>query len=340
MIIQKINTILDDMIFYNRQQNSICFRHQIKSLRDFICESMLNRNDVLENHLFIEFRFKTSENINENYGNYDGQIELVKYLSKQISNSNKTRITIKSDELKNISKNIFFKEIELYKSDNTSYIPDESDYLDDEQIFDKIVITYQHNNYKELLPEIMHELTHAWDNYNSYLKETFTDLGEIASEDRFVNINKLRKYAKDNKLLNDNVKTMIQNCSHLVYSLSKVEQNAFKSEIRGELLKHEGELLTFNQAIEIFKSSRSFKDFITVSNYIDNLNDNGNDIDKETFRKFYNSINKNNWTFNKIYKKLRYQLDNYFQKISKMTAKIYFDWCESQKELVNKNLNI
>lgn len=319
----------------------------MKSLAQYIFEQSLNLTDILEKHIFIEFNQNI---INESNGIYDRQSEIVKYVLKKIKNSKNNKIIISSKELDYIIKNtkikssyfdklkgknkeriknilqdnLFFKKIELIKSNETSYLLDESYFNDDELLMDIIVITFNPNS-SSLTTDLIHEFTHAWDDYNTYIKESNISLGEIADSEKYKNANKAQNDAiKINILTKSNAFDAQKFCSYAIYALSKQEQNAFKSEIHSIFIDYEKYLNNFNQAINIFKNSRSYKDFIRLQNYI-----NSKDLteqDKNLFVKTYNKINNTNWKWNKIYKKLNHLLLRYFTDISKYIAREYYEF--------------
>lgn len=288
----------------------------MKSLKQFLFESQLNLEDTLEKHLFIEFK---SEQILESNGIYDNQIKIVKHIIKKIKSSSKDKTIIPSSEF---DFDVFFKEIELVKDEhNTSYDSDECDYLDDEGIMDKVYITFNPDS-KELTTDLVHELTHAWDDYNSYVKEAPVIPIEISTSDRYENAREAANQAKEFRKSFKTKKFDAQEyCTHAVYSLMKVEQNAFISEIHAIFVDHEDDLLSYKEALELFKNSKSYKDFKLIQSFIDNISED----DKNLFVKTYNKINDVNWTWNKIYKKINHQLTNYFSKVSKHIARAYYE---------------
>lgn len=288
----------------------------MKSLKQFLFESQLNLKDTLEKHLFIEFK---SEQILESNGIYDNQIKIVKYIIKKIKSSSKNKIIIDASEFEF---NVFFKEIELVKDTKISYDPDECDYLDDEVVMDKVYITFNPNS-KELTKCLVHELTHAWDDYNSYIKGAPIIPIEISTSDKYNNAVDAIKRAE---VFGGKFKAQ-QYCGHAVYALLKIEQNAFISEIHAIFIDHENELMSYRHALKLFKDSVSYKDFKRIQIFIENISEE----DKRLFVKTYNKINDVNWTWNKIYKKINHQLNNYFSKVSKHIARAYYDYLQKQK---------
>lgn len=271
--------------------------------------------------MFIEFK---SEQILESNGIYDNQVKIVKYIIKKIKSSSKDRIIIPASEF---DFNVFFKEIELVKDTKTSYDPDECDYLDNEGVMDKVYITFDPDS-KELTKCLVHELTHAWDDYNSYVKEAPVIPIEISTSDKYNNAQDAIEYVRNfkEKFQSDKLKAQ-QYCGHAVYALSKIEQNAFISEIHAIFIDHEDELMSYSHALKLFKDSVSYKDFKRIQLFIENISEE----DKRLFVKTYNKINDVSWTWNKIYKKINHQLTNYFSKVSKHIARAYYDYLQKRK---------
>lgn len=317
-----------------------------KYINKFINENYkININNELELHFYTEFilneSFKYSYfNILEKYGSYIGQKELIIDLSKEIYNIIRNHepvnnIKLDKDDIKGYD-NIFFNTLEIQLTNNkTGYQANKSNYIKNENKFDLVYIEISVNDYleyKDLARCIMHEILHAWNHYQSFVKESEFNLQDLT--------NKNSKYYKtlfDGTISTKNI------CKRIINNLRQLEQNAYINELTIELdinkfdiSKYSNINDAYKEAYNIFKNSDVWVQYSSEWSYIQNLNQlEVNSKERLDFQSTYNDINNTSMTFNQIYKKLDGLFNKILKKIEKVIPKIFYDYYENQ---MNKNI--
>lgn len=320
----------------------------MKTLKDYITKTTTNNyinSIVIENELQLHFYAEfivgdcTFDEIVERYGSYLGQKELVLDLAKEID-----KIIINSDpedtfvlDKKDLDEysNIFFNELEIKFSDDTAYVPNKSKFIKQDNIFDKVLIHVNpkiYNNYKNLAKALMHEILHAWDNYQSYVKDSkfnLYDLTKIGS-----------KYSKT--LYNDN-KDISNICKRICNMVSKIEQNAYLNELTIELdlekfdiNKYHSTEEAYEAAYEIFINSDVWYQYSGLWNWLVEFNNEASKDDKKIFADTYNEINNTTYKFAKVYNKLDGLFNKILKKMELVIPKIFKDYYDEQKKEIIK----
>ena len=165
----------------------------MKNLSDYIKKSYNNyKNIIIENELQLHFYAEfivgdcSYNEICERYGSYLGQKELILDLAKEMdliisNNDPEDTFILDKNDLSEYS-NIFFNKLEIQFSNNTAYIPNKSNFINKDNLFDKVFIYINpkiYNNYKSIAKALMHEILHAWDNYQSYIKNAKFNLHDL-----------------------------------------------------------------------------------------------------------------------------------------------------------------
>ena len=128
-------------------------------------------------------------NIFEKNGSYIGQKKLLIDLSKELYNiirNHEPENTIQLDkkDLDNYS-NIFFKSLIIYLTNKTGYVSNESTYLHNDKLLNKVVIdidTSEYFEYTDILKCLMHEMLHAYNNFKSYLTNSKFNLTDLTNK--------------------------------------------------------------------------------------------------------------------------------------------------------------
>ena len=295
------------------------------NLKDFV-EDRLQEN-IVDKHFRIEFDIRKQLNyslleINEKYGSYKGQLELVIELSKNIWKDIKNETfkepfnyILDKEDLEDFGlDNIFFEKLKIYFDYNkNSYKPELSKYIKEKKIFDNVVIFIDLNeikSYEDIVSFLTHEFTHAWDNYSTYFKNSKLKLIDIID----------KKYKEISNLKD---KTSIESiCKVLLYLISNIERKAYISEFTSALDSKDYIINSYEDALEIFKSTDAYIQYFGYYEVFNNLSEK----EQEEFREIYNKINNTNLNFNKIYKKIKSQLDKIIEKILTNIPKIYYDY--------------
>ena len=315
----------------------------MKTLKEYINNINLDIKDSIELHFYAEFvlneSFKSSYfKINEKYGSYIGQKELIIDLAKEIWNTiqNKdpeNKFTLYKDDLANYS-SIFFNELEIQLNNKPTYYElNKSKYDKINKIFNKVSININYHDvqsYGDLCSILMHEMLHAYNNYQGYLSSFNNSL-----------LNVLNKDSSYNKTINYGNPTIENICKRILNNIRQWEQNAYIGELSIELEKNKFDLSKFHNihdaykyALEIFKKSDTWFQYETLYNYLRSLNSNNSDK-QEAFANTYNDINGTNLTFNRIYRKLGGLFEKILLKIETKVPKIFYNFYQNELNKIN-----
>ena len=306
-----------------------------KKISDIIIEN------ELQLHFYAEFIVGdcSYNEIYERYGSYLGQKELILDLAKEIdlsisNNDPEDTFILDKNDLSEYS-NIFFNKLEIQFSNNTAYIPNKSNFIKKDNLFDKVFIYINpkiYNNYKTIAKALMHEILHAWDNYQSYIKNAkfnLYDLTKIGS-----------KYSKT--LYNDD-KDISNICKRICNMVSQVEQNAYLNELTIELdlekfdvTKYHSAEEAYKDAYDIFVNSDIWYQYSGLWNWFNEFKNNSDKNDKELFVKTYNEINNTDYNFSKIYHKLDGLFNKILKKMELVIPKIFRDYYDEQNNKIIK----
>ena len=275
-----------------------------------------------------------SDIILEQYGKYDGQIELAQELAKNLYNSRPENdeilnFTVNDYDIKGFE-NIFYHKLTILWGNDikTGYIP-QNNFDSKTQKFKEVKIkidSYYHSNENRIFKSLMHELLHAWHDYNSNLfnkdgKIKGKSLITLCSESKYYYALRKDKPIKQPELFAKN----------LMYLLTKFEGNAYSSEIYGELDNYEGEIISWKDAWNIFRNSTTYKSIMNLYVNLEDIQNKSNEF-KQDFTNYYNKMMNSSLSLNKIQKKLLVKLDNLFDHIMKNCAKIYYEWSSKKQE--------
>lgn len=242
---------------------------------------------------------------------YKGCYELAKYIDNKVFNSNENKIIINTSELK--FQNIFAKEIILNINRNSSeeyagYIfanklnlkYNEDRWLVKENLFKFIEIELNFNNKtKSVIDLIIHELDHAYDDYQQYKNNGTTYQ---------------YKYIKSNYKLFDTHKEddeFTKLVKAINYIFIKFETHAYITQIRGEINKKFNNISEAYDFIE--KNSYTWKQLKIVKNNTEYILQNNNYLNK--YCEVYKSITNIQKSNNKIIKELENNLNKYWKKV-------------------------
>ena len=311
----------------------------MKQLSSLLKEKTAILNDTLDLHFYAEFvlneSFKRSYfQITEKYGSYIGQKELIIALAKEIwptieNNDPEDTFTVSKDELSGFS-NIFFNELIITLTNNiTCFASNESKYIEHEKLFDKVVIYLSYNDitsYNLLCSCIMHELLHAFNEYQSYIKSSKYLIKDLT--------NSQSSYNKTIYIGSDVSPENI--CKRILNNIRLWEQNAYISELSTELENNNFDITKFHNTIDAYKEAKklfiqsdAYNQYIVLRDSLLYINSSSNK-DKQRFANEYNRINETELTYERIYKKLNSVIDKILNKIETKIPKIFYDYYEQQ----------
>ena len=325
----------------------------MRPLKDYITKTTTNNyinSIVIENELQLHFYAEfivgncTFDKIYEKYGSYLGQKELVLDLAKEIyeiiyNQEPEDIITVNKKDLSEYS-NIFFNELNIYLNHKlTAYISNNSKFIDKDKVFDKVDISLNieddGGNYKDVAIAIMHEILHAYNDYQSYIKGAKFNLVELTDKNS--------KYFKT--LFPDNIKepNIKDVCKRICNNLSQFEQNAYLNELNIELETSDFDINKYHRiedayeaAYEIFINSNVWQQYSSLWYFLNKLKNELNDDSRQEFKDEYNRINSTNLSFNRIYSKLDGLFNKILKTMEKRIPKIFRDYYNEQKEKIIK----
>ena len=287
----------------------------MKSLESYLLEQ-------LEKHINIDY------NLFENAGLYDGIEDIALFLTNKIkSHQEKEFKIIYRDTDRELSKfkNIFFKSIilncERYNGvDNEGEyeINKEIDYDIDVDKFNFITINLElsvKHNQQETYYNLLHELTHAWDNFKSMKRPKRSKLS---------NSYKLSNYNEIINGLDSDVDYKLMT-AQLLYYTNPAEVNAFIASFASYLYDtfEDNYISDPQKALQIIKNSELYKNYINIGNFIYAMyND---DVDKNLaidICREYNRIKNKDYTVFKVKKQLYNQYQKTMQRIESNIGKL------------------
>lgn len=321
-----------------------------KYITNYKYNNIIEIYDRLDLHFYAEFILNESFNhsyfsIIETNGSYIGQKELIIDLSKKIylsikNNEPEDKFELNKSDLEKYYDTIFFDKLIIqFDKKYTAYIANKSHYDNINKTFDVVYISLcpkEYNTYNSITSVIMHEMLHAYNHYQSYLKNSKFKLIDLT--------NKNSKYYKT--IITDKNITPSNICKRIINNISQWEQNAYLNELTVELETNKFDFNKFKNindaykvAVDIFRNSDVWTQYSTLWNYITELQYKGNDSDKTEFANTYNEINKTSLTYNKIYKKLDGLFNKILERIERTVPRIFYNYYEEQlKNSVNETI--
>lgn len=229
----------------------------------------------LDTHIFIEFYYREGKKflnehnsklsfkmLNESYGVFDGCYEIAKQIYAHIENK-----TLKNDETKKVKLHIENHEwIDSFEiivyNDELSNVGASYDSSSQIKVYDRVqkfspLRMSVNLSYGNIIVSIMHELTHAYDDYNRRIK------GKPSINDRAKEIGYYSNKTVGNY---DNEKKYI---SFILYYLTDFEVNAHLSQLKGELQNCDRYFASIKQIVNYIKGTDVCKRYEKIKTYID-----------------------------------------------------------------------
>lgn len=289
-------------------------------------------NEKLLHHITIDYK------LYENAGLYDGIEELSKFLTNKIKSHQEKKFIIKYNyddiQLRKFH-NIFFNQIIIscVRDKNHSNI---GEYISNDVVdfnistnrFNFVRINLEltiNNNSQEVYQSLLHELTHAWDDYNSYKNGT-TSIKQAGIDINYSNIINLINNGNDaNELI-----------GKIFYFLSDIEINAFMEQFAGYLYNYleDNTIIDPHKAYNIIKDSDIYKNYESIGSILCTLNN--NDTYNETkllLTNKYNKLHNTTYSSHKVFKILNNQYKRIMRRIESNIGKLCIRYI---KELVIK----
>ena len=272
--------------------------------------------------------------LTEKHGTFDGQVELVNSLTDcivdMLEKGNLTNIMIREDKIQNFAKkrNIkiitFFYWLCIIFDDNpgAAYNPDKSKYDEKNNKFEKVCIYVNANEFdtiEKISSTLVHELTHAYEDFKRYEKKLDWTLSDLSKDDVYLKVNKI--YVDNPRSQNERI------IAKAMYILNPQESNAFKSEFSTLLdaLYEKTTDVSYEEALKQFKLKDVYQSLVEILVCLNN---------KEflpVIGKIYREANDNSFSDNKCKKILTTKANKLFTKITETLPKIYFDYIERKR---------
>ena len=293
----------------------------MKNIVDYIEQTEQDSfiNESLLSHIAIEYKVNDisegSRIINEKYGIYNGCEELVDFIVKDIFSHDNLdyQFEYNRDTLKDI-KNIFFKKliIDIDTSAEEEYGEcDDNLSIDKDLLVEEIWINIYEKkpNKHSIKGTLMHELTHAYNNYMMLLKGNSSFI-DTARSDMYRNIIDVRGGNTERDL------------KFILYFLLGYERNAFIGQLKSELESHRNKINTPKDALEVLKKCPIYKTYLRVDNTI--RYHIANSKDSDLIANIYKEItgSDKNESSLKILKRLKSQSDKALKKLNTIIPKL------------------
>lgn len=279
-----------------------------------------------QTHLFIEFYYRkplhgtllehlNSENYNkillEQYGVFDGCYDLAKQIAEEIPSLSKKEeifVTFKDNKFVNKVKLISDSSIDVM-----AYDPDETFFNKHFNIL-KLVIRVNPNciNNEDIIPLIMHELTHAYQDAEMY-KRGDRLFYQLERENYYGsqegNDTELRKIIAD-----------------IIYYSNNFERGAYIAQIAGMLQVDGIKIGSISDAYKYIRNTQVYKDYIQVLMNIQKLININDEKDKQLILSEFNKVALRKYkSFSDVARWLRHRASNIKKKFEKTIPKVIFD---------------
>lgn len=285
----------------------------IEKINDPIRQQMLN---------YLAIEIELDRNIFENFDlsnkcMYDGQYDLALFVCKKIMSKETPYLCFYENELSDF-KNIFFQKLEIMFDSSKDHYDSKVKYDEDTKKFKELKIflnfkEHSYSNLKQNMKTIIHELDHAYRDWESYINDEEFHLYDFAKPGT-----RYYKSAKwDNDFKNDYAKK-------LVYHLEEIEQSAYLSEIYNDI--KDLKFKDYKQLVDLAEQhSEAYQLYnmllVSFSELVKNKN--FANITLDDFCKQYNEITDANLSNKEIVQEVTDKLSDYVSLMNKLLLNIY-----------------
>lgn len=305
--------------------------------------------DLFDTHCFIEFFYRLEKGflnehnskfslrqLNEKYGVFDGCENLARRICEYIVKWNKT-VTVNSPKIVKFkisdSNWVGVVELLLYNDTNSNiaaaYVPNKSNIID--KVFNTLYLQINLKNFskEKILVSLMHELTHAYEDYNRIVKgkETLSDVVLKTGYNR----NLVGMYMG------------YKNClSYIFYYIHGFERNAFITDLYAELKNCHERFVKIDDIIDFLKHTDFYGNYMVICDWIDDIAKIDNKDEQDAILKFCeNDIS--NMKFRSYKHFVKYLLKKKYsilKKYNTLIPKIAYDYLDFGNLLNNFDGNL
>jgi len=301
----------------------------MKKLSEYVNNESLDLFDEqILSHIAIEYKhynnYSRNHLILEKYGVYDGCAELsdiiLKDVEQKYENGERSfQLSYNKNDFKDL-KNIFFKKLTLDFELGSDDIGGE--YFDNDSIdkttmlFDEVFIEFIAYNTNDIRSMLMHELTHAYNNYNMLVKDNMK-FYDKANSQLYLNITNSDIFKNSGELKKNIIK--------ILYFTVKEERNAFIAQMAEELKRNKAKVNNPKDAFNILKNSPIYMTYKNLYEFVHSFDNTRNTNDKESMdiiTQAYNDLCGTKMTPDKVMKKLKFLMDKAMKKFDTIVAKL------------------
>lgn len=315
---------LTDYIYENKIEESIIDCSVLSSTAKTFYYDVFNESYIKGSNHWLVF---------EKAGTYNGQIKFAVDIAKELYRDLKYNKILKYNRDTLIDKgleNIFFKEIVIvYSPTKNSYYNARENFDNDSKLFDEVKIyinSTENREYKDILASLVHELTHAWEDYNRHL-DGVDSLCKLTDKDSKYAISSLEDQNAEE--VEDVLKELVKKFDYLTTSF---ERNAYASELRAYLEANREEINGYNDALKVFYESDIFKQLSMLIETFETYQNSETikRIAAEQYNLLFSKYRNKEIKYNQFWKKSLRHLYDIKEKLSKNLAKIYYDFYTSE----------
>ena len=299
------------------------------------CSSLSSTAKTFYYDVFNESYIKGSNHwlVFEKAGTYNGQIKFAVDIAKELYRDLKYNKILKYNRDTLIDRgleNIFFKDIVIvYSPTKNSYYAARENFDNDSKLFDEVKIyinSSENRDYKDILTSLVHELTHAWEDYNRHL-DGVDSLYKLTNKDSKYAISSLEDHTSEE--VEDILKELVKKFDYLSTSF---ERNAYASELRAYLEANREDIHGYNDALNVFYGSDIFKELSMLIETFETYqnSDTIKRIAAEQYNLLFSKYRDKEIKYNQFWKKSLRHLYDIKEKLSKNLAKIYYDFYTSE----------
>ena len=315
---------LTDYIYENKIEQCIIDCSNLSSTAKTFYYDVFNESYIKGSNHWLVF---------EKAGTYNGQIKFAVDIAKELYRDlkyNKILKYIRDTLIDRGLENIFFKDIVIvYSPTKNSYYNARENFDNDSKLFDEVKIyinSEENRDYKDILTSLVHELTHAWEDYNRHL-DGVDSLYKLTNKDSKYAISSLEDYNAEE--VEDILKELVKKFDYLSTSF---ERNAYASELRAYLEANREDIHGYNDALKVFYGSDIFKELSMLIETFETYqhSDAIKRIAAEQYNLLFSKYRGKDIKYNQFWKRSLRHLYDIKEKLSKNLAKIYYDFYTSE----------
>ena len=274
--------------------------------------------DSLRTHIFIEFYYRNGnkflnehnsklsfKELNESYGVFNGCETLAKKIYNRLrelklQNGERIIITLELENNQWIDSIDVMAYVDEQSNTGASYISSsELALYGNRNKFSPLELTVNLNS-KNIVVNLMHELTHAYEDYNRRIKGKKNMIDRALESGYHLN-KRVGNYDNEKKYL-----------SFILYYLTDFEINAHLSQLKGELQNCNKHFYNIQEIVDFLRKTDVYKRYSIIKSYIDffsSISDEKSqsivlswvsDLSNLKFRAYKNFVNYINEKYNKI----------------------------------------